>query len=85
LIYRRRFVFQMRIPLLLLHETCSLLSLPQYVPLQNKLLGKGAYGQVCAVKNNENGERLAVKKVKNAFDDVIDAKRVLREIRKFSP
>jgi serine/threonine protein kinase len=55
------------------------------VPLQNKLLGKGAYGQVCAVKNNETGERLAVKKVKNAFDDVIDAKRVLREIRASAP
>uniref|UniRef100_A0A6U2DNT4 Mitogen-activated protein kinase n=2 Tax=Hemiselmis andersenii TaxID=464988 RepID=A0A6U2DNT4_HEMAN len=53
----------------------------RYVPLQNKLLGKGAYGHVCAVKNSENNERLAVKKVKNAFDDVIDAKRVLREIR----
>eukprot|EP00961_Rhodomonas_salina_P128915 1737019-Rhodomonas_salina.1 len=52
----------------------------QYLPLQNKLLGKGAYGHVCAVTNSENGERLAVKKVKNAFDDVIDAKRVLREI-----
>lgn len=62
----------------------------QYLPLQNKLLGKGAYGHVCAVTNSENGERLAVKKVKNAFDDVIDAKRVLREIRRlplspFSP
>mmetsp|Transcript_30701 Transcript_30701/g.63477 ORF Transcript_30701/g.63477 Transcript_30701/m.63477 type:complete len:359 (-) Transcript_30701:96-1172(-) len=53
----------------------------KYLPLQNKLLGKGAYGHVCAVTNSENGERLAVKKVKNAFDDVIDAKRVLREIR----
>jgi len=54
---------------------------PKYLPLQNKLLGKGAYGHVCAVTNSENGERLAVKKVKNAFEDVIDAKRVLREIR----
>lgn len=57
----------------------------QYVPLQNKLLGKGAYGHVCAIKNSETGERLAVKKVKNAFDDVIDAKRVLREIRERRP
>jgi hypothetical protein len=32
---------------------------------------------VCAVRNTENGERLAVKKVKNAFEDVGDAKRVL--------
>lgn len=53
----------------------------QYVPLQNKLLGKGAYGHVCAVRNTETNEHLAVKKVKNAFEDVIDAKRVLREIR----
>ncbi len=57
----------------------------QYLPLQNKLLGKGAYGHVCAVTNSENGERLAVKKVKNAFEDVIDAKRVLREIRELPP
>jgi len=35
------------------------------------------YIQVCAVRNTENGERLAVKKVKNAFEDVGDAKRVL--------
>mmetsp|Transcript_23206 Transcript_23206/g.37234 ORF Transcript_23206/g.37234 Transcript_23206/m.37234 type:complete len:361 (+) Transcript_23206:117-1199(+) len=54
---------------------------PKYVPLQQKLLGKGAYGQVCAVTNSDTGERLAVKKVKNAFEDVGDAKRVLREIR----
>ena len=54
---------------------------PKYVPLQQKLLGKGAYGQVCAVTNSETGERLAVKKVKNAFEDAGDAKRVLREIR----
>mmetsp|Transcript_30086 Transcript_30086/g.68090 ORF Transcript_30086/g.68090 Transcript_30086/m.68090 type:complete len:360 (-) Transcript_30086:165-1244(-) len=53
----------------------------KYVPLQNKLLGKGAYGHVCAVSNKDTGERLAVKKVKNAFDDLVDAKRVLREIR----
>jgi serine/threonine protein kinase len=52
----------------------------QYQPLQNKLLGKGAYGYVCAVKNTETGERLAVKKVKKAFEDLVDAKRVLREI-----
>jgi mitogen-activated protein kinase 1/3 len=43
-------------------------------------LGKGAYGYVCAVKNAETGERLAVKKVKKAFEDLVDAKRVLREI-----
>jgi mitogen-activated protein kinase 1/3 len=33
------------------------------------------------VRNTETNEHLAVKKVKNAFEDVIDAKRVLREIR----
>ena len=33
------------------------------------------------MRNTETGEHLAVKKVKNAFEDVIDAKRVLREIR----
>ncbi|KAJ8751459.1 hypothetical protein K2173_016670 [Erythroxylum novogranatense] len=45
------------------------------------LLGRGAYGIVCGAKNEETKEQVAIKKVGNAFDNRIDAKRTLREIK----
>ncbi|KAJ6813190.1 mitogen-activated protein kinase 1-like [Iris pallida] len=44
-------------------------------------IGKGAYGIVCSALNSENGEQVAIKKIANAFDNKIDAKRTLREIK----
>merc|ERR1711970_728496 len=44
-------------------------------------IGKGAYGVVCSASNSVTGERLAIKKISNAFDNVVDAKRMLREIK----
>ncbi|XP_058101071.1 mitogen-activated protein kinase homolog D5 isoform X1 [Magnolia sinica] len=44
-------------------------------------IGKGAYGIVCSALNSETGEQVAVKKIANAFDNKIDAKRTLREIK----
>jgi len=44
-------------------------------------LGRGAYGVVCVVHDRVTGESLAVKKVSNAFDNVVDARRILREIQ----
>mmetsp|Transcript_21929 Transcript_21929/g.36329 ORF Transcript_21929/g.36329 Transcript_21929/m.36329 type:complete len:353 (+) Transcript_21929:170-1228(+) len=49
-----------------------------------KPLGHGAYGVVCAAKDDKSGENLAIKKVVKAFDDPTDAKRTLREIRLLS-
>ncbi|RWW85309.1 hypothetical protein BHE74_00006024 [Ensete ventricosum] len=53
-------------------------------------IGKGAYGIVWAnfgwgvcssALNSETGEQVAIKKIANAFDNKIDAKRTLREIK----
>ncbi|KAL3839971.1 hypothetical protein ACJIZ3_024562 [Penstemon smallii] len=44
-------------------------------------IGKGAYGIVCSALNSETTEHVALKKIANAFDNKIDAKRTLREIK----
>ncbi|KAL1533677.1 Mitogen-activated protein kinase mmk1 [Salvia divinorum] len=44
-------------------------------------IGKGAYGIVCSALNAETNEHVALKKIANAFDNKIDAKRTLREIK----
>ncbi|GFY82839.1 MAP kinase 6 [Actinidia rufa] len=44
-------------------------------------IGKGAYGIVCSALNSETTEHAAIKKIANAFDNKIDAKRTLREIK----
>ncbi|KAF0682963.1 Aste57867_24976 [Aphanomyces stellatus] len=46
-----------------------------------KVLGQGAYGHVIAASDTETGVSLAIKNVPNTFADLIDAKRILREIR----
>lgn len=51
----------------------------KYTPI--KPIGKGAYGVVCSAHNSETRERIAIKKISNAFDNNIDAKRTLREIK----
>ncbi|KAJ7540509.1 hypothetical protein O6H91_10G019900 [Diphasiastrum complanatum] len=51
----------------------------KYVPL--KPLGKGAYGIVCSARNTEKGDKVAIKKIANAFENTTDARRTLREIR----
>ncbi|GKU96785.1 hypothetical protein SLEP1_g9979 [Rubroshorea leprosula] len=52
----------------------------KYVP-PIRPVGRGAYGIVCAAVNSETGEEVAIKKIGNAFDNRIDAKRTLREIK----
>lgn len=52
----------------------------KYVP-PLRPIGRGAYGIVCAAVNSETGEEVAIKKVGNAFDNRIDGKRTLREIK----
>lgn len=44
-------------------------------------IGRGAYGIVCSVMNSETREMVAIKKIANAFDNHMDAKRTLREIK----
>lgn len=46
-----------------------------------KALGYGAYGFVCSAKDNQSGEPVAIKKIPKVFEDLIDGKRILREIK----
>jgi mitogen-activated protein kinase 1/3 len=48
--------------------------------LLNKV-GSGAYGFVVAADDVLTGKKVAIKKVANAFEDMVDAKRMLREVR----
>lgn len=46
-----------------------------------KVIGQGAYGVVCAASDKMKARKVAIKKVPNAFADLIDAKRIVREIK----
>ncbi|XP_044480028.1 mitogen-activated protein kinase homolog NTF6-like [Mangifera indica] len=52
----------------------------KYVP-PIQPVGRGAYGIICSATNSETKEPVAIKKITNAFDNIIDAKRTLREIK----
>lgn len=51
----------------------------KYVPI--KPIGRGAYGIVCSSINKETNEKVAIKKIKNAFENRVDALRTLRELK----
>ena len=51
----------------------------RYTPI--KPLGKGAYGVVCSASDSVSNERVAIKKIGNAFENATDARRTLREIQ----
>ena len=42
---------------------------------------QGAFGVVCSARDETNGETVAIKKISNAFETVVDSRRALREIR----
>ena len=46
-----------------------------------QMIGSGAYGLVFAAHDSKTGEEVAIKKINTAFDSVVDAKRILREIK----
>jgi len=46
-----------------------------------KLLGEGAYGCVCKAINTKTGQEVAIKKNKEVFTEIEDAKRILRELK----
>lgn len=46
-----------------------------------KQIGLGAYGVVVSCLDKKTNTKVAIKKVPNAFEDLIDAKRILREIK----
>lgn len=46
-----------------------------------KVVGVGAYGVVIAAEDTQSKEFVALKKISGVFDDLTDARRILREIR----
>jgi len=46
-----------------------------------KKVGSGAYGMVVAAKDQRDGKKVAIKKVRDTFHNLTDAKRILREIK----
>lgn len=51
----------------------------RYSPLES--IGTGAYGVVCAAKDNRTGRRVAIKKIPKVFDMIQIAKRTYRELK----
>ena len=51
----------------------------RYSPLES--IGTGAYGVVCAAKDNRTGQRVAIKKIPQVFDMLTIAKRTYRELK----
>jgi len=45
-----------------------------------ELIGSGSYGSVCEALDSESNEVVAIKRCKRVFEDLIDCKRILREI-----
>jgi len=46
-----------------------------------KPIGHGAYGVVVSAEDTTTGSKVAIKKIPKAFNDLTDAKRILREIK----
>lgn len=46
-----------------------------------KKVGAGAYGTVAAFQDTHTLQQVAVKKITNAFSDLLDGKRILREVK----
>ena len=51
----------------------------KYEPI--KAVGRGAYGVVCSALNKQTGHKVAIKKITNAFENLTDARRTLREVK----
>ncbi|CAE7230146.1 MMK1 [Symbiodinium natans] len=58
----------------------SIFRVPDHVELVKKV-GSGAYGCVASFQDKKTGEKFAVKKITNAFNDLVDGKRILREVK----
>jgi len=46
-----------------------------------KTVGYGAYGIVCASQDTESKEKVAIKKIAKVFEDLVDGKRIVRELK----
>jgi len=55
-------------------------TVPAHLELIKKV-GSGAYGTVASFLDKSRNEKLAVKKITDAFHDLVDGKRILREVK----
>lgn len=55
------------------------LSKSDYKAIEN--IGTGAYGVVCSAVQVKTGKKFAIKKIPNAFEEIITAKRTFRELK----
>jgi mitogen-activated protein kinase 1/3 len=46
-----------------------------------KKIGHGAYGVVISAVDRLTNQKVAIKKIPKAFEDLVDAKRIVREIK----
>jgi serine/threonine protein kinase len=46
-----------------------------------KPIGSGSYGVVCSAEDVTTKRKVAIKKVGKVFEDLVDAKRILRELK----
>ncbi len=46
-----------------------------------RILGSGSYGQVASAIHKPSGKKVAIKKMDDVFEDEVDCKRILREIK----
>jgi mitogen-activated protein kinase 1/3 len=53
---------------------------PVYLELVKKV-GGGAYGKVASFLDKRTGDKIAVKKITSAFENLVDGKRILREVK----
>lgn len=60
-------------------NSCKFVIDAKYEPI--KPIGRGAYGVVCSARDKTNDRKVAIKKITDAFEDLIDAKRILREAK----
>lgn len=60
-------------------QNCDFLVDKRYTPI--KLIGRGAYGVVISGWDSVTGKKIAIKKIPRAFDDLVDARRILREVK----
>lgn len=60
-------------------KDCKFVLDVKYTP--QKLLGRGAYGVVCSALDSSTNTKVAIKKIPKAFEDLVDAKRIVREVK----
>lgn len=61
-------------------EAKSAFRTPTHLEFLRKV-GSGAYGRVAAFRDTRTDTQFAVKKITAAFDDLLDGKRILREVK----